>query len=132
MKNQASEICGEVKKIYDWLDSQLADAADKCTACGNCCDFARFGHRLFVTTPELLYFKNNIKNFLPMRTGVCPYMKNNKCTAREFRFASCRIFFCKADEEFQNKISEQAVKDFKQICDKYQLFYQYIDLLTIE
>ena len=121
MKNQASEICGEVKKIYDWLDSQLADAADKCTACGNCCDFARFGHRLFVTTPELLYFKNNIKNFLPMRTGVCPYMKNNKCTAREFRFASCRIFFCKADEEFQEQLATGvgvSLATFQEYLDK--------------
>lgn len=130
MKNQASEICGEVKKIYDWLDSQLAETADKCTTCGNCCDFGRFGHKLFITSPELLYFKTNIGDLKPMPAGVCPYMRDNKCTARDFRFAGCRIFFCKADEEFQSKLSERVLKDFKQICDKYQLPYQYADLKT--
>lgn len=131
MKNQASEICGEVKKIYDWLDGQLAEMADKCTACGNCCDFERFGHKLFITSPELLYFKTNIKDLKPMPAGICPYMQDNKCTARDFRFAGCRIFFCKADEEFQSKLSERVLKDFKQICDKYQLPYRYTDLKTV-
>jgi hypothetical protein len=130
MKNQASEICGKVKKIYDWLDSQLADVADKCGACGNCCDFENFGHKLFITSPELLYFKINVKDLKPMPIGVCPYMQDNKCTAREFRFAGCRIFFCKADKEFQNKLSERAIKYFKQICDNEQLPYRYVDLAT--
>ncbi|MFA6186849.1 MAG: hypothetical protein WC770_06540 [Phycisphaerae bacterium] len=163
--SQTNEICEQVKKIYDWLDSQLAETADKCTACGNCCDFARFGHKLFITSPELLYFKTNIGDLTPiplnncdcctrvsaagingckpldaqviipfgikpMPAGVCPYMQDKKCTARDFRFAGCRIFFCKADEEFQSKLSEQAIKDFKQICDKYQLPYRYTDLKT--
>lgn len=130
MKNQTNEICEQVKKIYARLDSQLADAAAQCGGCGNCCDFETFGHRLFITSPELLYFKTNIKDLKPMPLGVCPYMRDNKCTAREFRFAGCRIFFCKADEDFQSELTEQAIRDFKQICDNYQLPYQYTDLKT--
>ena len=130
MNSQTLLICNEVKQIYDRLDTDISEIAGQCTACGNCCDFERFGHRLFIASPELLYFKTNIKDLKPMHVGVCPYMQDNKCTAREFRFAGCRIFFCKADEEFQNKLSEQAIKDFKQICDKYQFPYRYIDLKT--
>ena len=128
--SQTNEICEQVKKIYARLDTQLADAAAQCGACGNCCDFEKFGHKLFITSPELLYFKTNLKNLKPMPTDVCPYRLDNKCTAREFRFAGCRIFFCKADEDFQSKLTEQAIRDFKQICDNYQLSYRYTDLKT--
>ena len=53
-----------------------------------------------------------------------------KCTVRNFRFAGCRIFFCKADADLQSKLSEQASKKFKVICEKYDLPYRYIDLPT--
>jgi len=130
MKLKKTKICSEVKEIYDWLDSNIKNFNPQCTACGKCCDFAAFGHKLFVTTPELLYFYKNVKNFKPMPAQTCPYLENNKCTARDFRFAGCRIFFCKADSEQLNQLSEQAIKKFKTLCEKYDLPYRYADLAT--
>jgi hypothetical protein len=167
IKNEKSiKICSEVKKIYDWLDSNIKNFNPQCTACGKCCDFGTFGHKLFITTPELLYFYKNVKNFKPMATQSCPYLENGtpphqfilqkanlkehlkqngsaskilpqntnwcggKCTARDFRFAGCRIFFCKADSEQLNQLSEQAIKKFKTLCEKYDLPYRYADLAT--
>ncbi|MBN1787099.1 MAG: hypothetical protein JW806_01745 [Sedimentisphaerales bacterium] len=60
----------------------------------------------------------------------CPYLKNNKCTVRDFRFAACRIFFCKADTEPQNQLSEETIAKFKSICNKFNLPYHYADLRT--
>ena len=43
-------------ELYQMLDERIAAASPECANCGNCCDFERFGHRLYVTTLEMLYF----------------------------------------------------------------------------
>jgi hypothetical protein len=146
--NDASIICNEVRRIYDWLDENIKTLDPQCLACGKCCNFESFGHKLFVTTPELLYFFKNVK---PIRKTCppksrrrrmlgqsCPYLEDGKCTVRDFRFAGCRIFFCKstkgcltaADTERQNQLSEIAVGKFKALCDKFNFPYRYADLRT--
>jgi Fe-S-cluster containining protein len=130
MKLKKTKLCSEVKEIYDWLDSNIKNFNPQCTVCGKCCDFGTFDHKLFVTTPELLYFYKNIKNLKSMPAQICPYLENNKCTARDFRFSGCKIFFCKADSEQLNQLSEQAIKKFKALCEKYNLPYRYADLAT--
>jgi len=53
------EVISEAGEIYAWLDEQTnanKAKAGVCSACGKCCDFEAYGHRLYVTTPEMLYF----------------------------------------------------------------------------
>ena len=128
--NDASIICNEVRQIYDWLDENIENLDPQCSACGKCCNFESFGHKLFITTPELLYFFKNVKQLRKMFGQSCPYLEDGKCTVRDFRFAGCRIFFCKADADVQNKLSEIAVGKFKSLCDKFNLPYLYTDLIT--
>ena len=138
LNNQTSLIYSEVERIYNWLDSKIKPLNNQCAACGKCCNFESFGHKLFVTTPELLYFSRNVKNAKPMLTQSCPYLENGKCSVRNYRFAECRIFFCKsargcltaADKDLQNKLSEQALEKFKSLCNKFNFPYRYIDLMT--
>ncbi|MEN6383867.1 MAG: hypothetical protein ABFD79_01580 [Phycisphaerales bacterium] len=123
-----SIICAQVKQIYSWLDSQIKLLNCDCSACGKCCDFESFGHRLLVSSPELLYFSENLKPLLKMQTSRCPYQQENKCTAREFRFAGCRIFFCKGDIEKQSDLYEEVLNKFKALCNKYNFPYSYVEL----
>lgn len=123
-------ICNQVAQIYAWLDENIKNLDLNCSACGKCCNFDSFGHKLFITTPELLYFYENVKPLRKMTGQSCPYMENKKCTARDFRFAACRIFFCKADTEKINKLSEQTIEKFKALCDEFDLPYRYVDLAT--
>jgi Fe-S-cluster containining protein len=127
-----SQAAKKTAEIYQKLDSQLRTAGNSCQACGKCCDFKTYDHRLFVTTAEMIYLveklgSNNIKK---MPTGVCPYNINGKCSIYENRFASCRIFQCKGDVDFQSKLSEWAIKEFKAICEKLNLYYRYTDLAS--
>jgi len=130
-------------EIYNWLDLQVrnnSELAGKCDACGNCCDFSApapaseqgFDHRLFVTPPELMYLAANLgaENIRPMTTSRCPYNVAGKCTVYEYRFAGCRIFCCKADTEFQSRLSESALNKFKSICTEFRIPYRYNDLPT--
>ncbi|MCK4752082.1 MAG: hypothetical protein KAS75_01455 [Planctomycetes bacterium] len=122
-----------VAEIYGWLDLQTrcyGDLSGGCKACGCCCDFESFGHRLFVTSPELMYLAAKIghENIKPMKGGRCPYNIDGKCTIYENRFAGCRVFSCKADKDFQHKLSEISLKRFKMICEDFEIPYDYSSL----
>lgn len=125
----------EVADIYNWIEQQLAscgEPAGRCEACGRCCDFESFDHRLYVTPPELMYLAASSDNekLLPMTTSQCPYNSDGKCTVYEYRFAGCRIFCCKGDADFQSRISEEALKRFKTLCTELEIPYLYINLAS--
>ena len=126
-----SQIIESVHSIYQWLENELAKLIQSCAACGTCCDFESFGHRLYVTTPELIYFQQFIgPKIKPMTVCVCPYRIEGKCTVYPYRFAGCRIFTCKGDVQKENAVCEETVRRFKTLCDDYGIPYQYIDLET--
>lgn len=119
----------EVERIYQRLDEEIQQQDALCCACGNCCDFESFGHRLYVTTPELLFFLHHIaRDIQPMTGDVCPYRMNGKCSVYPYRFSGCRIFSCKGDVETQNFISERIIKVFKSLCEKHSVSYRYVYL----
>jgi Fe-S-cluster containining protein len=137
------QLIKKVAEIYKWLDSQIRESvhlAGICNTCGKCCDFAQFDHRLFVTTPELMYLAANLgaENVKPMTTGRgstplttgCPYNVGGKCTIYKYRFSGCRIFSCKGDTDFQSRLSESTLKKFKSLCTDLQIPYRYTDLAT--
>ncbi len=138
-----SRLLERVARIYKWLDTQIRDnneLAGKCSACGKCCNFngsasdngQGFDHRLFLTPPELMYLTANLgsENTRPMLSSRCPYNTNGKCSVYEYRFAGCRIFHCKADTDFQSRLSESALKKLKSLCTEFQIPYHYTDLAT--
>lgn len=128
MKNH-SQLISDVQAVYNWLQGELAALDQPCTACGECCDFDAFGHRLYVTTPELIYFQHFLgPEIKEMTAGVCPYRIDGKCSVYPYRFSGCRIFSCKGDAENENAICEQAVSKFKDLCDQYKLPYRYLYL----
>ena len=128
--NDASLVVEKVEDIYNWLETQLRKRNTPCDACGKCCDFKNYDHRLYVTTPEMIYFKEKIapKNIKPMTEGKCPYNIEGKCSIYNYRFAGCRIFNCKADPDTQSKLSENTLQKFKDLCDKSQTPYNYAEL----
>ena len=123
-----------VADIYSWLDFLLKEnssLAGTCNACGKCCDFESYDHRLFVSTPEMMYLfaKLSPENIKPMPTGRCPYNNTDgKCTIHEHRFASCRTFCCNGNADFESELGETAVKRFKLLCKEFQIPYRYCDL----
>jgi len=136
-----SQVVERVGRVYQWLDEQLHQAGHKaaaCDGCGKCCDFDAFDHRLFVTPPELIYLAANLpgQTLRPMTTGRCPYNIVVKCSVYDYRFAGCRIFCCKTvpneaeadSKDFQGRLSESALKEFKSICTEFDIPYRYADL----
>ncbi|MBN1804633.1 MAG: hypothetical protein JW837_05240 [Sedimentisphaerales bacterium] len=125
-------LCKKVAEIYDWLEAHVVNAkrANQCSACGRCCDFEGYDHRLFVTGPELMYLAEHIgqENIKPMPAGKCPYNVEGKCTVYEYRFASCRIFSCSGDADFQSELSESVLRKLKSLCEEFRIPYRYKEL----
>ncbi|WP_169852957.1 YkgJ family cysteine cluster protein [Anaerohalosphaera lusitana] len=124
-----SDVVAQVREVYDWLELKLADRKPVCGACGNCCDFAGFDHRLYVTLAELEYFRAAMgPDILEMSEGRCPYQQDSKCSVYDHRFAGCRIFNCRGDENFQSELSEETIRKFKRICRDTGMEYLYMEL----
>lgn len=126
MNNAA--IAASVREVYDWIDHEIANDTSTCDQCGKCCDFDAYDHRLYVTSPEMVYFTANAGSVKPMPNGTCPYQVDCKCTVHPYRFAGCRIFLCDGDSDLQSRLSERAIGKFKDICQKFDLEYYYTDL----
>jgi Fe-S-cluster containining protein len=135
LKN-SDQLISRVAELYSWLDKQIQvselEIQGRCNACGDCCDFDSYGHRLYVTPPELVYLaeKTGQENLKPMTGARCPYQVADKCTIRLNRFASCRIFFCKSNAEKQSELSEEMLKKLKALCIEFDLPYRYSELKT--
>ena len=129
------QLCEKVAEIYGWLETQITAVKkeNQCSACGKCCDFEGYDHRLFITGPELTYLVENVgqENIKPMSTGRCPYNIEGKCTVYEYRFASCRVFSCGGDEDFQSELSESTLQKLKSLCEEFKIPYSYRELAFV-
>ena len=128
-------LAEKVSEIYEWLDLQIENnkaLIGPCSCCGRCCDFESFDHLLFVTSPELVFLKQNLgsEKIKKMLTNKCPYNKQGKCSIHSLRFAACRIFFCKGNADFQSQLSESAVAKLKSLCEQFNIPYYYAGLKT--
>jgi len=130
-----TELNDRVRDIYRQIEESLnsaPEAAGKCHACGKCCNFESYDHRLYITPPELQYLAFHIgaENIRKMNNGVCPYNEKGKCTVYEYRFASCRIFCCTGDREFQSQLTESTLVQLKHLCEDLAVPYKYMELST--
>ena len=127
-----NQLIKTVATVYDWIDSENSGSTKSCRACGRCCDFKSYDHRLFVTAPELIYFNSKLpgSDIKPIVAGICPYNIDGKCTVYDYRFAGCRIFSCKGDKDLQSQLTESALEKLKSICRNFNIPYQYTDLKT--
>lgn len=82
-------------EVLQQADAALVDRAPACRACGRCCRFEEFGHRLYVTAGELALLTASLPP-RPARAGRCPYQLDDRCQARPRRPLGCRAFFCEA------------------------------------
>ncbi len=135
MVKDRSTLLKKVQSLYKEVEQKIAKAenlAGMCKACGKCCDFESFGHKLYVSSPELIYFADKLRargiKLKTMKTGICPYNVKGKCTAHEERFLGCRIFCCDGDEDFQSDLTEYSLKIIKSICEEEEIPYQYMNL----
>lgn len=85
----------ELGALYGELDAVIAADNPLCRTSGDCCQFGKYGHRLYATRAEAQYFA--LRRGWPAQEfsmESCPYLRDNRCTARDARPLGCRVFFC--------------------------------------
>jgi uncharacterized protein len=131
-----------VEQLYAIVDQHLAGAESDCEACGQCCQFEKFNHRLFVTSLEMLYLIQGVEKLgLEVKESLkcvgqsstlqfrCPFQKGNQCVARAFRPTGCRIFFCRGlDKNYQHELAEETLRQLRQFHQQFKAVYYYADL----
>jgi len=133
---QASEsdaIASQMRSFYAELDQTIAAHAPVCTNRGACCQFGRYGHRLYVTSVELGYFVRGLRAQWrpPAGDDACPYQVGGMCTAREHRPMGCRVFFCDPNaQHWQNEEYERQLAALKRIGAEHDVEYRYVEWLS--
>jgi len=119
-----------------------------CKASGRCCKFEAYGHRLYVTAAEMVYFAGieaerkaqpahvhgndkavSLPQFFAAETQAgCPYQVQGLCTAREARPLGCRLYFCDENaQHWQAEVYEKYHAQLRAVHEQFGLDYRYLE-----
>ena len=152
-------LLAELDAFFAQLDQRIADHQPVCRNRGACCKFGAFGHKLYVTTLELAYFRArhadrlqeqdlqsaqkdqgaasfSLRGLATIENAAtanqsCPFQREGMCTTREGRPLGCRVFFCEsADEGWQSELTEWALARLREMHERFDVPYVYSEWLT--
>ena len=114
-------------RIYDAVDSAIAEARPRCDASGRCCRFDEWGHTLFLTAPEAeRLFSEPFPPGGEVAADRCPYQVGGRCVARERRPLGCRIYFCDpAWAERMPAVMETALAELRALHEAEGMAWDY-------
>ena len=122
------QLLDELAGLYARLEGELAANPVRCNRCGRCCDFAAFGHRLYVTPIELALL---VKEPAPDGSTPalrCPYQLEGQCSAHNRRTLGCRVFFCGAPREREQALYEPYHAQLRALHGQSGVPYLYVEL----
>ncbi len=126
------DLAARIAAFYTALDQTITAHGPICRNRGICCSFDRFGHSLFVTTVELVYFIRCNHDSPPIKgSSSCPYHVDGECRARGSRPLGCRIFFCDPlSQDWQGPTYERGLVELKRIGTAFGVNYRYVEWLS--
>lgn len=125
------EAFRDLEGVYAALEAELAVLRPRCELSGRCCRFNEFGHQLWTTGLELDYLLAYETPPGTSTPGVCPYLREGRCGAREHRMLGCRIYFCDPGyQEAMGPLYERFHRDVKAIHVRHGIAYRYGELLA--
>jgi hypothetical protein len=123
---------GELRALYDQLNTEVAQLGPVCRLTGRCCRFREYGHTLFVSALELGYL---LKHAPPPQRALdwgesCPWQNSaGHCTAREARPLGCRVYYCDPNYQIEGaELSERCITQLKRLTERYALPWNYAPL----
>jgi Fe-S-cluster containining protein len=119
----------ELLQLYQELAAEQRTLSAACHQCGACCNFAKYDHQLWVTDLELAVLIETEGFRPPAQAGLCPYMKDNQCTARTGRTLGCRIFLCTQDAAEMEALHEKYFNRLQALARKHSVTLTYDEFL---
>ncbi|NLX14353.1 MAG: hypothetical protein GXY44_11960 [Phycisphaerales bacterium] len=126
------DVTTAMETFYRQLDREIAEYNPICHNRGLCCDFERWGHRLYVTTLEIAYFLDSLKTFPAINADRCPFAIDGRCTARPRRPMGCRIFYCDPTAaHWQGPLTETYLARLRKLHTDLKVPYLYVDWMAV-
>lgn len=152
-----TEFLLAMASLYRRVDADIDGRQGVCIASGRCCRFEEYGHRLYVTQAELIYFyasclRPDLKSVespleahsgalphpsgfpLPLYNGDgefapgCPWQVQGICTARSARPLGCRVYFCDAGSRgWQGPVYEYWHQQLTELHGRFSISYSYVE-----
>ncbi|HQY89232.1 MAG TPA: hypothetical protein PK402_11280 [Tepidisphaeraceae bacterium] len=118
-----------LQHIYQEFQIELDQRKPKCDASGRCCHFEAFGHRLFVSTIELVVFASKVgRGELKWDGTGCPFHVDGLCSVHDSRPFGCRIFFCDPTSvDWQSSNYERFHSKIKSLHESFGVDYLYVE-----
>lgn len=125
-------LYSELITIYECLEVELMKLNPVCKQCGTCCKFSIFGHVLYTTNIEVSFITQHVDvPEFDASKNVCPFLKNNQCSIRDFRTLGCRIFYCNPQfKEASHDLYEKYYRMMKDLSHKYNTQWEYLPFLN--
>jgi Fe-S-cluster containining protein len=127
-------IDAALRSLYQRLADEVARRSPTCWISGRCCNFEKFGHRLYVTGLEIAWMLRQLDPAaLPAPAdidlrGPCVFQQNRLCSVHRMRPLGCRIFFCQqGTQQWQQDLYEALLKDLRQLHEESGLPYRYME-----
>lgn len=128
------EVVTAMREFYTRADRRIAAHAPACWNKGECCRFGEFGHRLYVTALEVVYYlaAADGAEVPPVTRDACPHAVEDKCRARSRRPLGCRIFFCDpAARHWQGPLTEDLLEELRRLHEQLNVPYFYADWMAV-
>lgn len=138
------QVALALEAIYAYVAAEIESRGPACWASGRCCNFAKTGHRLYVTGLEAAYA---VHHLAPVRApgpdapvptltpdtiararerGDCPFLDKNLCGIHTIKPLGCRVYFCdRSAQEWQQALSERALERIRALHDAHAIPYRY-------
>ena len=125
-------LYSELSILYQRLEKELTQLNPGCNKCGTCCNFSAFDHILYASSIEVDYITQSVE--VPdfnITDNVCPFLKDNQCSVRDFRTLGCRIFYCNPHyKEIMCDVYEKYHFMIKELSKKYDYQWKYLPFLS--
>lgn len=142
------QVALALESIYAYVAAEIESRGPACWASGRCCNFAKTGHRLYVTGLEAAYAVHNLargrddesRGDVPLtmptltasalndarQRGDCPFLVKNLCGIHTIKPLGCRVYFCdRSAQEWQHALSERALERLRVLHDTHAITYRY-------
>lgn len=136
-QSRNAEIQSRIVEIHDEVARRIGAREPICTASGRCCDFERYGHRLYVTGLETAMTLDAIPKERALSEGdvekaqaegTCPFVVDRLCGVHPVRPVGCRVYFCDPSAQlWVNEVAEFAADAVKRVHDDFGIEYRYTE-----
>src|SRR3972149_3572381 len=125
-------LYSELSLLYQHLEKELTQLNPGCNMCGTCCNFSAFDHILYASSIEVGYITQHVKvPDFTITDNVCPFLKDNQCSIRDFRTLGCRIFYCNPHyKENMYTLYEKYYFMIKELLKKFDCQLKYLPFLS--